>query len=384
MISQLQISGFRCLEQFELQPDKINIFVGRNNSGKSSVLEAVTIGASSTTGYRDAIGDDILMRLANRRNWALEYFVRLGADSSNILVRRGDESSTEQVEINLSYLVGAKSGSLSDATLTVMRSRATELAHRYPPRYLVERRQPLPERRDVDAASLATAVAQEEAFQMDRLLEEPKLLVRFGTREDVLFQFDRQLVRSSPTISAWPEESNILFTGVRSENDLKQLYDRLLPTARFATVMEQVKEGIDYLTDLRTLQDDIFVYQRALDRPIPISLMGDGFRDVLRIAFMAALTRNGIAVFEEPENSLHPGFLGLATDYLSRAATKGSTQLFISTHSLEFVQYMLERAPDITKIIRMSQTDNEISYEILTGKEALEESKEIGTDLRGV
>src|SRR5438309_7647010 len=106
--------------------------------------------------------------------------------------------------------------------------------------------------------------------------------------------------------------------------------------------MDRVKQGIDYLTDLRTLGDEIFVYQRKLDRPIPISLMGDGFRDVLRILFISALTRKGTAVFEEPENSLHPGFLGLATEYLSRAAVETNTQLFMSTHSLEFLRYLLD------------------------------------------
>jgi len=277
LLHKVSLTDFRCLQSFELVPERINVFVGRNNSGKSSVLEAVTIAASSSVGYRDALGQEILSRFAKRRNWKLQYFVRLGSNASII-----------------------------------------------------------------------------------------------------------RISQSSPVITSWPETSNVLFTGVNYENDLKQLHDRLLPTARFATVMDTVKQGIDYLTDLRTLDDEIYVYQRKLERPIPISLMGDGFRDVLRILFISALTRNGIAIFEEPENSLHPGFLGLATEYLSRAALETNTQFFISTHSLEFLQYLLDKVADRMKIIRMSQTDNAISYEVLTGKEAMEESKEIGTDLRGV
>ena len=37
----------------------INILVGRDNSGKSSVLEAIALVVSSLNGYRDALGMDI-------------------------------------------------------------------------------------------------------------------------------------------------------------------------------------------------------------------------------------------------------------------------------------------------------------------------------------
>jgi AAA15 family ATPase/GTPase len=41
-LTNLTIKNFRCFEDFKLKDLKrINIFVGDNNSGKSSVLEAV-------------------------------------------------------------------------------------------------------------------------------------------------------------------------------------------------------------------------------------------------------------------------------------------------------------------------------------------------------
>lgn len=378
------MTGFRCLDSFKLDPDRINIFVGRNNTGKSSVLEAVAIGASSAAGYHDALGEDILVRFAKRHNWRLQYFVRLGSDSSVIKILRGNQSSIEEAAVTLNYLSDIKSEALSDSALARLAARASEMARQYPSRYMVDRRGLVRDPREMDAETLAREHESEEKRFMEGLLQQPKLLVTCGDREEILLQQGQQILKSVPAITSWPETYNVLFSGANYETGLKELHDKLLPTARFAAVMDQVKDGIDYLADLRTLQDEIFVYQRKLDRPIPISLMGDGFREMLRIAFMSVLTRGGIAVLEEPENSLHPGFLGLATDYLSRAAVDGKTQFFISTHSLEFVQYMLEKAADGTKIIRMSQTDNKISYEVLNGKEAVEESKDIGTDLRGV
>ena len=42
MISSLTIEGYRCFEHFEMSGlGRVNLLVGKNNSGKTSVLEAI-------------------------------------------------------------------------------------------------------------------------------------------------------------------------------------------------------------------------------------------------------------------------------------------------------------------------------------------------------
>ena len=42
MLRSLKIENFRCFQNFELQQlGRINLLVGKNNSGKTSILEAV-------------------------------------------------------------------------------------------------------------------------------------------------------------------------------------------------------------------------------------------------------------------------------------------------------------------------------------------------------
>jgi AAA15 family ATPase/GTPase len=44
MLNSLKIKNFRCFEEFELQQlGRVNLLVGRNNSGKTSILEAIHI-----------------------------------------------------------------------------------------------------------------------------------------------------------------------------------------------------------------------------------------------------------------------------------------------------------------------------------------------------
>ncbi|MEM0441130.1 MAG: AAA family ATPase [Candidatus Caldarchaeum sp.] len=62
-INRLTVKNFRGIGKLDLATKPINIFVGRDNTGKSSVLEAVTIAATAPTGYTDALNVDLLTRM---------------------------------------------------------------------------------------------------------------------------------------------------------------------------------------------------------------------------------------------------------------------------------------------------------------------------------
>ncbi len=120
---------------------------------------------------------------------------------------------------------------------------------------------------------------------------------------------------------------------------------------------------------------------------MPLSSMGDGFKTLLKLSFMAPLIKNGIVLFEEPETSMHPGYLNiLAREIISSSE---HSQIFISTHSLELVEHLLEKAEksdkiESIKIIRLRRlSEGYIEREICSGKDAAEEMEMIKTDLRG-
>jgi predicted ATP-dependent endonuclease of OLD family len=50
-IEKLVIDGYRGIDHFEYEPNMINILVGRNNTGKSSILEAAAITYTAPTGF---------------------------------------------------------------------------------------------------------------------------------------------------------------------------------------------------------------------------------------------------------------------------------------------------------------------------------------------
>ncbi|MCE4599154.1 MAG: hypothetical protein F7C81_03040 [Desulfurococcales archaeon] len=85
---------------------------------------------------------------------------------------------------------------------------------------------------------------------------------------------------------------------------------------------------------------------------------------------------------------MHPGLVERYTSVMLDSLMQG-VQCIITTHSLELLELLLDTASqkellDYVSIIRTYRMpDGDVDYEVLKGKEALEELSEIGGDLRG-
>jgi Predicted ATPase len=100
MIREVHINNYRSIQELSLGLKQINIIIGDNSTGKSSILEAIAI-ASTAPIYRDCISNNILEHIAKRRGKPyytnLQHLVRNGADYAEITVT--DEETTSTVEI---------------------------------------------------------------------------------------------------------------------------------------------------------------------------------------------------------------------------------------------------------------------------------------------
>ncbi len=43
MLEKLKLKNFRCFEDYEIEFDKFNVIVGKNNAGKSTVIDAIKL-----------------------------------------------------------------------------------------------------------------------------------------------------------------------------------------------------------------------------------------------------------------------------------------------------------------------------------------------------
>ncbi len=74
LFRKLVVEGFRALQgRVEVPLKSITILTGRNNTGKSSLLEALAIASSALNGFRDGLGRDVFRQIVQSKklNWNL-------------------------------------------------------------------------------------------------------------------------------------------------------------------------------------------------------------------------------------------------------------------------------------------------------------------------
>ena len=83
---------------------------------------------------------------------------------------------------------------------------------------------------------------------------------------------------------------------------------------------------------------------------VPYHSMGEGFKTILKTMFFFA-SKGNVFLMEEPENSLHPGYMNFLAEEITK--TISEKQFFITTHSLEFID-------EILKCVKKNHLENEI------------------------
>jgi AAA15 family ATPase/GTPase len=371
-IEKLVIDGYRGIDHFEYEPNMINILVGRNNTGKSSILEAAAITYTAPTGFQDRLGNNILEKIIERKGWEnLEYFINLNKkdkelkltavkDETELIVsanykERNKGKVTEPAVIDLvnEYYINLYSG--GDIPLIVTVSASTQ--------------RPLRPMEEAIKEKVSKAIMGPMLFgqitpsnnYFVALPNDKKILTRMSITSDLIF-YCHQL---------------------EEKLDIKNLHDILLPTARIYHSLSYLRRHMPYFNDLRSDGQKIWIYFENLQQPLPLSMIGDGMRETIRLLFIASLIQGGVLLIEEPENNLHPGLYEVVAERLVEVARQDRTQVFLSTHNLEFAEKLLRSGEELVNVVRLYRVKDELAYEVLSHGEALEELDELRIDLRG-
>ena len=124
------------------------------------------------------------------------------------------------------------------------------------------------------------------------------------------------------------------------------------------------------------------------DTSIPIYVMGDGFKMAFTYIALLNSVNKGVIMVEEPELHQHPSSLRLVSEAIVRSAKYRKNQIFISTHSLETVDFILEAAEklkveDKVKVFYFMLDKGRLHIVSYTYQEALKLRKDLEYDLRG-
>jgi len=124
-------------------------------------------------------------------------------------------------------------------------------------------------------------------------------------------------------------------------------------------VLELIRSFDDNILDIQILSTPtatatLYIKHKELGLA-PLYVFGDGFKRALVITLTLLTIANGVLLVDEIETSIHVSALGSVFSWLIETCRRREIQLFVTTHSLEAIDAMLE--PQIA-------TDNVVAFRL--------------------
>ncbi len=320
MIHSIEIDGYRGLKHFEMSNlGRVNLLVGGNNSGKTSVLEALHILMSK--------GDPLAI-------WQL-------------LWRRGeqlpDDQRPQQVqpEFDLCHLfnnhelrVGSKI-SLSAKNQTPKRTIELEVSEstqkdqekirtqgppiRFPFVLRVKGSHVPP---DTFIPISQKGGIPQEAFNV---YQNQRLQVRPSEDSERTLFITTELLNNASLVAMWEQ-----ITLTKSEDDVVKAIQILDPT------VERIASQ-SFGPYFNASRGGFKVKQKGRELPIPIGSMGDGMWRMLAMAITLSRSKDAILLIDEIDTGLHYSVMAEMWKFIHAVAIKLNVQIFATTHNFDCV-----------------------------------------------
>jgi hypothetical protein len=339
MIPSLHISGFKLFRELDLpRLGGLNLFVGKNNTGKTCLLEAVELYASSSPW-------DIL-RVASRREPDAVQRKKLD---------RFDPFEFEESLRPILNLFHREHGHFFKPYIRLSAENPeSSLAIRCEP-FLDE----LLEMEEMNSESERMEPSSHRRH-LGHLLGRGLEVARGGKKARRHF-FERYFRMSPPPEEmmkdeGWlhPDVSTVAFLPARgfSMSDAKRLWDRASLADKDELLLDWLRFVEPDVRDLRYISDP----ESGVDLPYlkidgergrtPLASMGDGLTHLFHIGLAMANASGGILLIDEFENGLHWEVQEQLWKALFEAATKFGVQVFATTHSNDCIQAFVEARKD--------------------------------------
>ena len=311
VLKSLEIQNFKGIKQGKLDDlAQVNILVGRNNSGKSTILDALILLRSAVIGvdYLDARGvDQIIKRRAEPNRGQLDYDeLWFGRNTTVPFVLLADLDTDESLREEWR---SHGSGNRPESFNVIMSTAKDSSPHKW-----------------TNRGDTGMAKAYQNSTPWRDITE------RFGensaTYLALVHLLDPGDIHRGVADRIWPDLINDR-RDVQVTRMLNDIYDT----------------NIDFVSFMPFPREPRLV--AALPHiGIAVDWLGDGLRYALNILALGVLLRGSALLIEELETHQHPESLRKLTQTLFELAKQQDLQLFLTTHSMELITYALEAAEE--------------------------------------
>jgi len=282
-LSEIEIIKYKKLENLKINKlNRINIFAGVNNSGKSSLLEAINllINQNDTYNFLD------MQRIRGK-------FPKLNALWLNSEFR-------DKIEIK---------GRFNYVPISLNIQKEEE------------------ETDNLDKNNYLSTFEFESTFGDENLKSSVRL---FQDKNEKFYKTIRVVCNNS--------YSNPYL--IQNRTYLEKSYAKAVSKDILKDILTFIKDNIDNdITDIRFTKECIETFQvNHKDFTVDLSGFGDGLQAIFYIALQFASAENGVILIDEFENGIHYSLLEKFTEFIQKLAIKLNVQVFLTTHSKETIE----------------------------------------------
>ena len=311
MYKELSVSNFRTLKNVDVRNfGDINIITGGNGTGKSTLLEAIFLnaGANNTPlalSLNRLRGDDEI----NRKNDAVFHSLFHDLDAS------------EKIQINSRYM-------MPNSRLV---SRDLEIKAEL-------------EQKRSDGETGVDVFVNGLSFYFSS--KTPKAKKAKTSKGNIYFDKSDPI---SPIKNSKVDPSVLLSCRLVSPmapaiHDISERISTVIKTKEMDQVVELLRIIDPRISDITSINEhgrnQVYV-DIGLDNLLPATYMGGGFIRLLNLAI--SMSRDSIILIDEIENGLHHSTHEPLLDFLFQTAVRLKQQVFITTHSSEFLDEFIKK-----------------------------------------
>ena len=332
MLDSLLIKNFRSLEHLVVPKlGRVNLMVGKNNSGKSTVLEALRIYAG------------------NAQRHLLEAIAR-GHDE-RYQVQEGESQDGEAVAPFQDFFTGRLFPRNRQTAITV--GEANKSSSLLTIRYVVleEVEETLTDETGATKRLQRYFYDPEEEVETDGDLQ-PVFLIQKGERSFPPLKLLGAGLRSRLISEHTPSvPCSVIPTEFISMDELADAWDAIALTDEEEVVKRALRIVAPDFESLVFVRADgstgpgryrpmrtAMVKLSGMSRPVPLNSMGDGMLRVLQLALKLFAAKGGFLLIDEFENGLHYSVQEKVWGLLFEVAERHNIQIFATTHSWDCIE----------------------------------------------
>jgi predicted ATPase len=348
-LNSLEIQKFRAFDSLRIpRLSRVNLIVGKNNVGKTSLLEALRL-------YTYQGSPSLIWELLERRDESRE--------PARFLVRDDEERALaikEERVLSIKHLFyGRKDirGSLEPIQIGPIDDPQNTLS--------------ISVRWGNIQLDRSGRLVQQQSLldsELDNIISEtsPHLEIKIGDRVQFLYPLTRGLRETLYTSELDSLKSIFIYANGLTRAQIGRLWDSISLTNLEDEVLSALRIISDKIERLSLVSDQDSNRNRipvvrvsGLEGPIPLRSLGEGMNRLFGIALGLVNTRNGVLLIDEVESGLHYSVQLDLWRLIFKLAARLNVQVFATTHSWDCIEGFQKAAQeDITQeglLIRLGQ-----------------------------